>query len=188
MKVRNIAISIFAGLVLMPSAFAQVTQGSLGSTSQGQIDLDFQVLDSVEINRLNDIDFGTYGGTQTGAVQRSEAYCVYVNGADAYKITPTSTQGAATDDSNKFMLVGDTDGDEIMYTVKFAGTATGATTSEVVNYGTQTASFNGSQYRTCGAAAPADNAQLAIDIPEQEIRDATTDTYQDTLILLVNPV
>lgn len=188
MKTHKFVISIFAGLIFMPSAFAQLSQGTLGSTSQGQLDLDLQVLDSVEISRLNDIDFGTYGGGQTGPLQRTESFCVYVNGADAYKITPSSTQGAASEDSSKFMLVGDTDGDEIMYSVKFAGAATGAASASAVDYGTQTASFLGSQYRNCGASAPGDNAELAIDIPEQEIRDATTDTYQDTLILLVNPV
>jgi len=174
-----------AGLVSTPAAFAQLTQGSLGATSQGQLDLDLQVLDSVEINRLGDIDFGTYGGTNTGDIGASEAYCVYVNGGDDYKITPTSNNGAATDDTDKFHLLGDTDADEIMYTVKFVGAANGAAAANTTTYNTASATFQGSKLRTCNNT---DNAQLHIDIAEQEIRDATTDTYQDTLILLVNPM
>lgn len=185
MKFKFSAILVMTGLLTAPAAFAQLTQGSLGATSTGKIDLDLQVLDSVEINRLGDIDFGTYGGVNTGDVSQSEAYCVYVNGGDDYKITPTSTNTAASDDAEKFHLLGDTDADEIMYTVKFVGAATGAAAAAVTKYNTQTASFKGSRLRTCGDA---DNAQLHIEIAEQEIRDATTDTYQDTLVLLVNPV
>ena len=42
MKTHKFVISIFAGLIFMPSAFAQLSQGTLGSTSQGQLDLDLQ--------------------------------------------------------------------------------------------------------------------------------------------------
>jgi len=176
---------VLASLVAAPAAFGQLRQGDLGLTSEGQIDLDLQVLDSVEINRLANIDFGTYGGTQTGDIGAAEAYCVYVNGGDDYTITPTSSNGEADDDDDKFHLLGDTDSDQIMYTVKFIGAADGASDASVTNYGEASASFKGSVKRDCDNT---DNGQLYIDIAEQEIRDATTDTYQDTLILLVNPV
>ncbi len=185
MKLKFNAIVLLATFATAPAAFAQLSQGSLGATSTGQIDLDLQVLDSVEISRLGDINFGTYGGANTGDIGSSEGYCVYVNGGDDYKITPTSTNGAATDDNEKFHLLGDNGADEIMYTVKLVGAATGASTSSVTKFNSASASFKGSRLRNCNNA---DNAQLHIDIPEQEIRDATTDTYQDTLILLVNPV
>lgn len=174
-----------ACLLIAPVSFAQLAQGSLGATSTGNIDLDLQVTDSVKITALADIDFGSYGGADTGAISGADAYCVYTNGGDAYKITPTSTNGAATDDANTFHLVGTTDGDEIQYTIKFAGTATGASSAATVPYNTQTASFNGANTTNC---AGADNAQLHIDIAETEIRAASTDLYTDMLILLVNPV
>jgi len=185
MKTKYFAIVGLASLLAAPAAFAQTAQGSLGATSTGQIDLELQVLDSVEISRLGDIDFGDYGGTDTGDVGASEGYCVYVNGGDDYKITPTSANGAATDDNQKFHLLGDVGADEIMYTVKFVGAASGASTATATQYNAASATFQGSRLRNCNNA---DNAQLHIDIAEQEIRDATTDTYQDTLILLVNPV
>jgi hypothetical protein len=59
--------------------------------------------------------------------------------------------------------------------VKFVGAATGASTATATKYNTASATFNGSNLRNCNNA---DNAQLHIDIEEQEIRDATTDTYQ----------
>lgn len=184
MKSLKVSFACCLSLILAPAALAQ-TQGNLGATSTGQIDLDLQVTDSVEISRLANIDFGSYGGTSTGDLGSSEAYCVYVNGGDDYAITPTSSNGAASDDSDKFHLLGDTDADEIMYTVKFVGAATGASAQAVTTYNTASATFQGSTSRTCGNA---DNAQLHIDIAESELQEASTDTYQDTLILLVNPV
>ena len=184
MKLIKLTLIFCSSVLLAPLAAAQ-TQGSLGATSTGQIDLDLEVTDSVEINRLANIDFGSYGGTSTGDLGASEAYCVYVNGGDDYAITPTSTNGAATDDSDKFHLLGDNGADQIMYTIKFVGAATGASSASVTTYNTASATFQGSTSRTCNNA---DNAQLHIDIVESELREASTDTYQDTLILLVNPV
>jgi hypothetical protein len=40
-------------------------------------------------------------------------------------------------------------------------------------------------FRDCSSS---DNASIDVNIAEQEIRDATTDSYSDTLILLVNPI
>ena len=176
MKTRNnILATVIAGL-LSTSALAS-TDGSLGSTSTGQVDLDLEVLDSVEITALNDIDFGTYGGTDTGDVNAGDAFCVFVNGGDDYNITPTSNNG-------KFSLVG-TLGDEIDYTVKLVGAATGASSASAVSYNAASATFSGSNARDCGSA---DNASVDISITEAEIRTASTDTYSDTLVLLVSPI
>ncbi len=177
MNLNKIVSALALASVAVPMAFA-ATDGNLGATSQGQLDLDLQVLDSVEITSLTDIDFGTYGAGDTGGINSGDAFCVYVNGGDDYTITPTSTNGS-------FVLLGDTDGDAIEYTVKLAGASTGAAAASSVAYNSASATFQGSNYRDCQSI---DNASLDISIAEQEIRDATTDTYADTLILLVNPI
>lgn len=160
------------------TALLAATDGDLGATSTGQIDLDLEVTDSVEISALNDLDFGSYGGSDTGGINTGDAFCVYVNGGDDYNITPTSSNGS-------FVMIGDTDADEIEYSVKFIGAATGAAAAAATAYNTPSATFQGSVYRNCNSI---NNASLDVSIAEQEIRDATTDTYQDTLILLVNPI
>lgn len=179
---RKSSLALIAGVsflgFLPVAAFAQTADGSLGSTSTGQIDLDLRVNDSVEITSLNSIDLGSYGGGDTGGINSGDSFCVYVNGADDFTITPTSTNG-------QFALKGDTDGDEIEYTVKFANASAGADSGNAIAFNASTATFFGSQLRDCGGK---DNASIDVSIKEQEIRDATTDTYQDTLILLVNPV
>ncbi len=182
MITRKLLLSVFAGLSLMSlvsgAAFAQTTDGSLGATSTGQVDLDLEVTDSVEITSLNSIDFGSYGGGDTGGINEEIGFCVYVNGGDGYTITPSSANG-------DFILIGDAGQDEIEYTVKLAGAGSGAGAASAVPYNNASAEFKGSVRRDCNGS---DNASLDVSIEEQEIRDASTDTYADTLILLVNPV
>ena len=156
---------------------AQTIDGDLGATSQGQINIELEVTDSVEISSLSEISFPSYGGNQTGGINEEIGFCVYVNGGDGYTITPTSSNG-------KFALIGPTN-DEIEYTVKFAGSAAGAASSNTVAYNTASSTFNGSKFRYCDGGL---NASLNVGIEEQEIRDATTGEYTDILILLVNPV
>lgn len=177
MFTRKLLSAVILSAVMAPSVFA-AEDGKLGETSTGQIDIDLEVTDSVEISSLDDIDFGTYGGADVGDINAGDAFCVYVNGGDDYTITPTSQNGS-------FVLVGDSFSDEIEYSVKFAGKAIGADSAAAVKYNAATATFKGSVYRDCNAV---NNASLDVSIPEQEIRDATTDTYADTLILLVNPI
>ncbi len=172
---HKLLATVIAGL-LSTSAMAAL-DGSLGATSEGRIDLDLEVLDSVQITALDDVDFGTYGGTDTGVINAGDAYCVYWNGGDGYTITPTSSNG-------KFSLVGVL-GDEIDYTVKLAGAATGAASAAAVTYNDASSTFTGSAARDCGSA---NNASVDISIAESEVRAASTDTYSDTLILLVSPI
>jgi hypothetical protein len=176
-KIASVFVMTSLAFSITGSAFAG-NDGSLGATSEGNLELDLQVLDSVEISSLDDIDFGTYGGTNTGGINQGDAFCVYVNGGDGYTITPTSSNGS-------FALLGDTNAETIAYTVKLVGAATGASSASASSYAGATATFTGSNSRDCDSA---NNASVDISIDEQDIRDVATDTYQDTLILTVNPV
>ncbi len=69
--------------------------------------------------------------------------------------------------------------------MRLLGADTGADSASAVKYNSASDTFKGSQLRDCGGS---DNASVDISIAEQEIRDASTDKYADTLILLVNPV
>ncbi|MFT7547832.1 MAG: hypothetical protein ACI9VI_001673 [Candidatus Azotimanducaceae bacterium] len=192
MKVRDLVLAVAAGLVVAPSVFAQTVQGPLGATSTGNVEVTMTVTDSVEITDLQTLALGTFGGANTGDQNAEDAYCVYANGGDAYSIDVTSTNTAATDDSNKFFLLGATDADQIMYTVKLGGrlvtnstTVTAASAESVINYGGTSSTFYGEKTRNCAGST---NAGIRVDIAEQEIRDASSGTYADTIILIVNPV
>ena len=168
----------------LPFAFAtgpiaaQTEDGVLDSASTGKADITLEVLDSVQITALNSIDFGNYGGTDSGGLNLGDAFCVYVNGGDQYTITPTSANAG-------FKLLGSTFGDEIEYTVRFNGAATGANAAAAIPYSVASSSFVGSSFLNCNAM---DNASIDLSISEQSLQEASTDTYADTLILLVNPI
>ena len=176
MNMRKTAIATAFTALISGSVFA-ATDGTMGATSTGQVDLDLEVLDSVAISSLDNIDFGQYGGSDTGDINAGDSYCVYVNGGDDYNITPTSSNG-------KFSLVG-TLGDEINYTVKLAGAATGASSQSAVSYNTASSTYQGSNAVDCGST---NNASVDVSITESELRKASTDTYSDTLILMVSPI
>ena len=178
MKKQLLASAFILSSVFAVSGYAATADGSLGATSTGNVDIDLEVLDSVQISSLDAVDFGTYGGADTGARNQGDAYCVYVNGGDNYTITPTSSSGA-------FELSGAVFSDTIPYDVKVIGAATGAAAATSLAYNTASASFSGSSSLTCGGT---NNASLDISIAEQDIRDASTDLYSDTLILLVSPI
>lgn len=194
MKFKSTLLVFAASVFATPFVFAQTaplagsgTQGSLvGTGSQGSFGLSFAVAHSVQVSGLDNLSLGSYGGTNAAQnVTQSESFCVYVNGGDGYTIVPTSENQAATDDSDKFFLTGSTD-DEIMYTVKFDDNASSAAAGEIITYGDSNSSTAlGSRLRNCGGSA---NATIEINIPEQEIRDATTGSYADRLILTVAPV
>lgn len=174
---KALLATVIATLIGSNLSFA-ANDGTLGATSQGDLDLNLSVLDSVEITSLDNIDFGSYGAGNTGGINQGDAFCVYVNGADDYTITPTSSNGS-------FVLAGNNQADTIPYVVKLVGAATGAAAATATTYNTASETFQGANTRDCGSA---NNASLDISIAESDIRAATTDTYADTLILLVNPV
>ena len=176
MKTRNKVIATVIAGLMSTSAMAAL-DGSMGSTSEGRIDLDLEVLDSVQISALNDVDFGQYGGADTGDINGGDAYCVFRNGGDGYTITPTSTNGS-------FALTGGT-GDSINYTVRLAGAATGAASAAAVSYNTASGTFSGNAATDCGGA---NNASIDVSITEADVRAVSSGTYADTLILLVNPI
>jgi hypothetical protein len=178
MKARTTLLATVIASLFGSSLSFSANDGNLGATSQGDLELDLSVLDSVEITSLNDIDFGSYGACITCDINQGDAFCVYVNGADDYTLTPTSTNGS-------FVLAGDNQADTIPYVVKLLGAATGAAATTGTTYNSVSSTFQGASTRNCGSA---NNASLDISIAESDIRAATTDTYTDTLILLVNPV
>jgi len=156
----------------------QAQDGELGVASTGKVGIALEVNDSVKISALDSLDFGTYGGSDSGNLSLSDDFCVYVNGGDQYTITPISANAA-------FKLVGSTFGDEIEYTVHFKGAPTGAEAAPATAYSSPTTNFPGSVSLNCDTAT---NASLGLSIAEQAMRDASTDTYSDTLILVVNPI
>ena len=63
------------------SAKLQAQDGDLGETSAAKVGLSLEVTDSVLISALDSLDFGTYGGADTGDLNHGDEFCVYVKAA-----------------------------------------------------------------------------------------------------------
>jgi hypothetical protein len=153
-------------------AFA-ATQGTLGATSQGSLDITLTIDPLVQISALNDIALGTYtgGGDMTGA----DDLCVYSNNG-GYDITATGNGGGA------FELLGASA--NIPYTVEWA-TSAGAGTGTALTTGV-TLAGQGGTFTTpdCGGA---DNAQVIVTVDSNDLGSAPADNYTGVLTLLVAP-
>ncbi|MFT4797864.1 MAG: hypothetical protein ACJAYE_002155 [Candidatus Azotimanducaceae bacterium] len=184
MKLRN--KMVLPAVTLLAFATSSIafgaTQGSLdglANGSTGSSDISIEVLDAVKITDMDDVDFGTYGADDTGAMNQGDAFCVYVNGGDAYSIVASNPNGSA------FTLIGDTFADTLEYTVALDEDADASDATVVATHGQAQDFVSGSVKVDCDSV---NNTSFDIRITEQELRDMTTDTYAGTLQLLLKPI
>jgi hypothetical protein len=155
------------------NAFA-ATQGSLGATSQGTLDITLTIDPLVQISALDDIALGTYTGG--GDITVGDDLCVYSNNG-GYDITAT---GNGT--GQPFELIGTTE--NIPYTVEWATTA-GAGTGTALTAGVALPDQGGT-FTTpdCGGTP---NAQVIVTVADADLASAPSDSYTGVLTLLVAP-
>lgn len=150
------------------------TDGTLGATSQGSLNITLTIDPLVQISDLDDIDLGTFTGT--GPMTGSDNVCVYSNNG-GFNITATGN-GAA----NAFTLAGSSA--TIPYSVEWANTS-GATSGTSMSTGTplngQTPTFAGAD---CGGGT---NTTVLVTVGTADLGVAPTDSYAGVLTLLVAP-
>lgn len=165
-----------ASLLAAAGTAYSATDGSLGATSTGDLDVRVQIADRVQISGLDNIDFRTYAGT--GELESSDAFCVYRNGTGVYSITISSPNA----DTDGFRLSDGTD--FIAYSVKFNADAN-ITGGADVSSGVRMDGMMGSATSlSCGGG---DNASLGVTIAENALQAARTGIYTDTITLMVEP-
>ena len=177
---KKLALFVLVSSGLGASAAFAATQGSLDSTSTGSSDID-AINDSVKITDVDDVAFPDYGGSDTGAVNQGDAFCVYRNGGDGYSITASNPSGS------EFALVGATDGDVLQYTVALSE-SDDASSASAISYNTAVNFTSGSVFVDCSDEADGTNTAFDIRFAEQELRDSSSQDYTGTLQLLLSPI
>ena len=178
MKVTRIARSIAVASALAGAATGALAanDGTLGSSSSGDLGVTLAVADRVQITGLEDIALGTYSGS--GPLTGSATFCVYRNGTGLYDLVATSANElaggfVATDGTN-----------DIGYGVK-VDADTDASDGVVVASGTAETGLAGHASATdCGGS---ENASLEVSFLEADLQAAPTGAYADTITLLVTP-
>jgi len=162
-----LAVSALAG-----TAHA-ATQGTLGSTSTGSIDINATIPNLAQISRLDDINLGSWSGVDLNG---SESFCVF-SSTRSYTITATSANASGT-----VFRLKDSGTNYIAYNVSWTDTspATVALASGTAS-GAQQASATAVN---CGGA---DNTTVSINVPTANIAAVPAGSYSDTLTLLVTP-
>lgn len=168
------ALAVAAFATLAASNVFAASQGILGATSQGTLDITLTIDPLVQISALDDIALGTYtgGGNMTGA----DDLCVYSN-TGGYDITAT---GNGADQA--FELIGASA--NIPYTVEWATTA-GAGTGSALTTGMPLAGQGGTF--TTPNCNGGDNAQVIVTVNSTNLAAAPADSYTGVLTLLVAP-
>ncbi|MEQ8690877.1 MAG: hypothetical protein RIC89_08580 [Pseudomonadales bacterium] len=165
-------IAIGGTLAAVASTGFAATQGSLGFTSTGDLDIDLTVSDEVRINNLADITLGPFTGAD---VSGSSPACVYRNGGPDYQVTATG-DGAL----NAFTLSNGTD--TVPYSVTFTDTVDAVTLASgtaAVRTGAE-----GDPLLNCSGG---DNASIGVSVTAADASGLPQDTYIGTLTLMVAP-
>lgn len=174
MRKLTIASALFAAL-LAATPFTRTahaaSQGTLGATSQGDIDITLTVPNLAQISRLDDLST-TWTGT---AVALTENFCVFST-TRSYTIQADSANGTGT----TFRL--HNSGNYIVYDVDWTDTAP---TTVNLDHGVPSATLASSA--TAVDCGPGDNTSLTVNITAAAIAAQPAAVYTDTLTLLVTP-
>lgn len=174
---------VVAGAALLMSAIpaSAATQGTLGATSTGSIQISVSVPSRVQITGLTDVAFTGVDPSVTAT--NAQSNCVWSNTATkGYTITATGsgTAGAFTLASGALTPVS--------YSVQW-NQATGQSSGTALTAATASTTFNSTATTPTCATAPASSSSLIVSITSAQLLSmASLTSYTGTLTLLVSPV
>jgi hypothetical protein len=170
---KALAVAALAAFVAN-NAFA-ATQGTLGATSQGTLNITLTINNLVQISALDDIALGAYTGVanMTGV----DDLCVYSN-TGAYRITATGNGVGSA-----FHLIGPATA-AVPYTVEWADAA-GAGTGDLLTTNTPLAGQSGTI--TTPNCNGGNNARVLVTVNSTDLAPAPAGSYAGVLTLVVAP-
>lgn len=174
--IRHALIAVCA--LQAPAMAHAATQGSLGATSTGSVDISATVPGRVQISGLSDVAFGTVDPTV--AASNAQNVCVWSNTSGrAYSITATGS-GAA----NAFSL---TDGaNNLAYGVEWSDASGQSSGTALTTAATLMGLTSTATNPTC-SAGPASSASLIVKMTAADLQAAVAGSYTGTLTLVVAP-
>jgi len=180
---RNLLNSAVAASMLFGASMAgAATNGSIGATSEGTVDLTILVPDLVLVTGLDDVQFIH---DQTNGASALETFCVWSTPGIGYDVTIDSLSPTADTEFQAFS------GTEfIPYAVDFDDSSTGVNALSV----TEGATLNrlGNPFVSATDASPGcsggDNASIRISTEATGAGNPVAGIYEDTLTLIVAPM
>jgi spore coat protein U-like protein len=162
---------------LLHSVLIAATDGTVGTSSTGDLDISMTKGDEVRISNLSNINFGSNNNTPAG---QTLDVCIY-SSTGSYDITATSSNGNGT----TFRLANGGASSFIEYDVQWNNTASGNNGTDLNNAVTSGV-FTGANttQNDCGGGV---NSRLFVDVVNSSFNAAPSDNYTDTLTLVITP-
>lgn len=177
MNIEQIAKSVALASALFASTGAlAATDGTIGGTSEGTLNVSLTVNDRVLITGLDDIPLGAFDGTAD--LVGGSTFCVYRNGMGLYDLTVSSQNSSGTD----FRAISGTN--FIAYSVLVDDSAIAGDGVAVTSGTAQTDLAGHGSSTTCGGT---DNASLQVTFTQGDLEAAASGTFTDVITLLVQP-
>lgn len=179
-KLKHLGAAGALALLLATPAYAVgPTQGTLGSTSQGVINISASVASKVQISNLQDVTFTTVDPASNAS--NAQNVCVFSNTATkGYNIKATGN-GA----SSAFTLANSSL--TVPYTVEWANTTGQTSGTSLVTNTALTGQTSLATNPTCSSGA-SPTASLIVKISSADLLSMqSSTTYTGTLTLLVGP-
>lgn len=162
----------------VPAAAVAASQGTLGATSTGSVDISATVPGRVQISGLSDVAFGTVDPST--AASDAQNVCVWSNTSGrGYSLTATGS-GAA----NAFTLSDGTN--DLAYAVEWADSS-GQSAGSALTPGTTLGGLASTAVSPTCSAGPAASASLIVKLTTADMQAAVAGSYSGTLTLVVAP-
>jgi len=176
-SIHALGVALAIGVATAGAPALGASDGNLGASSLGELDVTLTIPQLVRISDLDDIDLGTFAGS---GLSGSDNVCVWST-TRAYAITAS---GDGTGGS--FTLTGATSGSTLAYTLQWAesaGAGSGAamTSGQAIGGRSTTATSP-----TCNGGTSL-NATVLVAVSDTALGAAVADTYTGTVTLLVEP-
>ena len=190
-KIANLLCKIafvfaLTSVITLPITNA-ATQGTTGTSSSGNVELNIVVGQLALIFGLDDINLGAWSGA--GSMQQSDPICVARNGfvgqTLAYRILATGD--GSPSDISAFTLTNTID--QIEYEVRLTddfGVVRNLPPGQIVG-GHQFFADNGLRFRIITGNCFAPDATLTVEVPESQLQQGSGGTYSGTLTLTLIP-
>lgn len=174
----KVLLSIVLGVLVLTSNPARAaTDGRPGLSSTGQIFIRLEFSQSVQVSNLKDIELVIDNTMLTNGIETTQVFCIRGSKAGYYRMIANSDRGGST----PFSLTGDS-GESVAFDLYFNGNLS----SNVLEPMTPGVPSQNYSVKSAGVHCNGeDNAEIAIFIPAEELRDKSDQVFSGYLSLTV---